>query len=93
MSTTRNVHCNYNFSTTDGRVGTISKTWKRQADSKAAREFAVDVIAHALDSQTVVSLRIDCGARHDFVMSVFCDGHHYWSFYRKSDGSIGHRQA
>ena len=89
----RNIHCTYDYCTTDGRTGTITKTWKRQTSSKAARDFAADVIAHALDSETVISLRIEVGSSHDFVMSTFCDGHHYHLFYKQLDGSIAHRQA
>lgn len=94
MSTrTRNVYCTYNYATTDGRTGTITKVWERQASSKAARDFAADVTARALDSKTVFSLRIEAGASRDFVMSAFCDGEHYHMFCVKPDGSIAHRQA
>lgn len=90
---TRNVYCTYDYCTNDGRTGTITKVWKHQTNSKAARDFAADVIAHALDSVTVISLRIEAGSSHDFVMSAFCDGHSYHIFCKKTDGSIAHRMA
>ncbi len=87
----RNVYCTYDYCTKDGKTGTITKTWRRQTSSKAARDFAAEVTAHALDSGTTISLRIEVGADHECVLSTFCDGQHYHLFCHRPDGSVAHR--